>query len=341
MNLFGDDEPEEEDAPAEPQAPARLAPARASRLLIGHEEARAQLSSMAAGGRLPHGLILSGPRGIGKATAAFALARFLLSGAQGTALDAPPGNSVYGRVAAGGEPDLLTVKREEGKASLGVDAVRKIAHFAHHTAAKSGGWRVVVVDDADIMTRAAQNALLKVLEEPPPRAALILVTHRLGALLPTVRSRAAVIPFHALGEAEMARLLALSDAPPAPQDMPLLTALSGGSPGLALDYARSGAAELWAQVEPMLRGPADWPAAHRLAEQMAGKAAGEAYRAFTDLVLWHFRAACHAAPGDTGALARHDALAQHFAQIERGTLDPRQGVLGAFMILDSGAKSLV
>ncbi|HBH26123.1 MAG TPA: hypothetical protein DDX54_01810, partial [Rhodospirillaceae bacterium] len=277
MNLFGEEAApgaEEGGGSAIPSHPAGpgLAPPRAQRPLIGHVRARAVLLDMVRAGRLPHGAILAGPRGVGKATAAFALARFLLSGGGGDALDAPEGHPVHARVAAGGEPDLLTIEPDAPGATLKVDAVRAIAHFAHHTAAQAGGWRVVVVDDADAMTRAAQNALLKVLEEPPPRSIVLLVAHRPGALLPTIRSRAALVPFCALSESEMGQVLALADPPLAAGDMPLLAALSGGSAGRALAYAAADAPGIWARVEPLL-GREDWPAAHALADQMAGKAA--------------------------------------------------------------------
>src|SRR5205814_6509761 len=156
-------------------------------------------------GRLPHAILLSGPRGIGKATFAFRLARFLLAGPEdlpaemfgetekgGLAIDSESG--VFRRVASGGHADLLTVeraydpRRRRMRGEIVVGDTREISAFLRLTPAE-GGWRVVIVDGADEMNRNAANALLKILEEPPQRALLLLVAHSPGRLLPTIRSR--------------------------------------------------------------------------------------------------------------------------------------------------------
>jgi DNA polymerase III subunit delta' len=334
MSLFQDDDADVQGAAhAHPPAEVGLAPPRAARGLVGHNAARARLLDMVRGGRLPGGLILAGPRGVGKATTAFALARLLLSGAAPDTLDCPPGHPVAARVAAGGEPDLLTAEPAEGKATLGVEAVRAIAHFAHLTPARAGGWRVAIVDDACAMTRQAQNALLKVLEEPPARALLILIAHRPGLLLPTVRSRAARLTFGPLEAGEVAALLAQSADPPPEADRALLAALAGGSAGAALAQHAAGAAEIWARLGPLLNAP-DWPAAHALAETLGarGPEAEAAYGAFADLMLWRARQACRAAPGEAGPLGVHDALADHLRAARAAALDRRSAVLCALMI---------
>ena len=105
-----------------------------------------------------------------------------------------PESGVFRRVAAGGHADLLTVerafdpRRKRLRNEIVVDDVREIGTFLHLTAAE-GGWRVVIVDGADAMNRNAGNALLKILEEPPQRALLLIVAHSPGRLLPTIRSR--------------------------------------------------------------------------------------------------------------------------------------------------------
>ena len=182
-------------------------PPRANPDLLGREAAESDLRRLFEADRLPHALLLSGPRGIGKATLAFRLARFVL--AQGAAANgAPPAlfdggeaglavapeSGPFRRVAAGGHADLLTVeraydpRRRRLRADILVDDTREIAGFLRLTPAE-GGWRVVVVDGADEMNRNAANALLKILEEPPQRALLLLVAHSPGRLLPTIRSR--------------------------------------------------------------------------------------------------------------------------------------------------------
>src|SRR5439155_17813225 len=188
---------------ADPGAPAP----RSNPELLGHEAAESALRRLFEAGRLPHALLLSGPRGIGKATLAFRLARFVLAsgggegppgglfgdlGASGLAI--APDSGTFRRVASGGHADLLTVeraydpRRRRLRGEIIVENAREIGTFLRLTPAE-GGWRVVVVDGADEMNRAAANALLKILEEPPRRALLLLVAHSPGRLLPTIRSR--------------------------------------------------------------------------------------------------------------------------------------------------------
>ena len=165
--------------------------------LSGHDEAEATLKQAFESDRLAHAWLLSGPQGIGKATLAYRFARYVLAqggavaggGLFGDALDLGdetrdslyigPEHPVFRRVASGGHSDLKvvvrTVNEKTGKlrSEIVVDDVRSVGNFFHHTAGE-GGWRVVVVDCADEMNPSAANALLKVLEEPPPRGLLLL-----------------------------------------------------------------------------------------------------------------------------------------------------------------------
>ena len=146
--------------------PAEVPAPRANPYLVGHETAECELRRLAEAGRLPHAILLSGPRGIGKATLAFRLARFLLAkGANGeSGLGIDPESGVFHRVAAGGHADLLTVeraydpRRRRLRSEIVVDDAREIAQFFRLTAAE-GGWRIVIVDGAEEMNRNAANAL--------------------------------------------------------------------------------------------------------------------------------------------------------------------------------------
>src|SRR5690242_2071146 len=177
-----------------------LAP-RANPDCLGHESAERELRRLYEAGRLPHAVLLSGPRGIGKATLAFRFARFLLAQSADTfgqlnrdGLAIGPENSVFRRVASGGHADLLTIeraydpRRRRLRSEIIVEDTREIAGFFRLTAAEEG-WRIVIVDGAEEMNRNAANALLKILEEPPRHGLLLLVSHSPARLLPTVRSR--------------------------------------------------------------------------------------------------------------------------------------------------------
>src|SRR5439155_6979120 len=196
-----------------PEPASTVAAPRANPDLVGHEGAERELRRLDEIGRLPHAILLSGPRGIGKATLAFRLARFLLgapSSGEGLAVD--PESGVFRRVAAGGHADLLTVeraydpRRRRLRSEIIVEDTRAIAGFFRLTAAEEG-WRIVIVDGAEEMNRNAANALLKILEEPPRRGLLLLVSHSPGRLLPTVRSRCRHFPLAALARPLVLQLL--------------------------------------------------------------------------------------------------------------------------------------
>src|SRR5271169_1750093 len=187
---------------------------RANPLLLGHEAAEATLLEAMRSGRMHHAWLITGPDGVGKATLAFRFARRLLAGMpDGDTLALDPAHPVFRRVAAGSHADLLTVerayddKRKRMRTQIAVDDVRRISSFMSLTPAE-GGWRVVVVDGAEELNQASANALLKILEEPPRRAILLLVCGAPGRLLPTIRSRCRRLRLDPLGPGAMERLLA-------------------------------------------------------------------------------------------------------------------------------------
>src|SRR5476651_414688 len=168
---------------------------RANPILLGHEAAERTLLDAMHFGRMHHAWLITGPEGIGKATLAFRFARRLLAGlGGGDSLALDPFHPVFRRIVAGGHADMLTIERaydektKRLKRDIAVQDVRAINAFMALTPAE-GGWRVAVVDGAEDLNQASANALLKILEEPPSRAVLILVCSAPGRLPPTVRSR--------------------------------------------------------------------------------------------------------------------------------------------------------
>jgi DNA polymerase-3 subunit delta' len=168
---------------------------------FGHEEAERALLEAYRGVRMPHAWLIGGAPGIGKATLAYRMARFVLAHPDPSVaavqsaktLALPSDHRIVRLIAAQGHPDLLVLERRPGdsgalRTTIAVDDVRKLVPFFGSTAGEAG-WRVVVVDAADELNAAGANALLKLLEEPPPRALFLIVSHAPGRLLATIRSR--------------------------------------------------------------------------------------------------------------------------------------------------------
>jgi len=203
--------------------------------VIGHEAAKREFLEGAASGRLHHGWLLRGPRGIGKARLALQFAMHLLGGGDGSL--AANGNSPVGKlVAAGSHPDLRIIRRPvddagKQKAEIPVDSVRQLSEFFSLRPAM-GGWRVAIIDALDELNRFGSNAILKMLEEPPARAVLFLVSHGEQLLLPTIRSRCHEVRLAALSETET--MSALVQVGRSTGDAEKMTRLAPGRPGRAV-----------------------------------------------------------------------------------------------------------
>jgi DNA polymerase-3 subunit delta' len=343
--------------------------------LIGHQAAIHALARAAESGRLPHAILLGGPRGIGKATLAFRFARWLLARpADGEGLfGLPPhgdlaidqNHPVARRIAANGHADLLTVerawdpKRKRLKGEIVVDDVRAVAGFFHLTASE-GGWRIVIIDGADEMNRNAANALLKILEEPPQGALLLLVCHAVGRMLPTIRSRCRTITLQTLAEDEVISLLRQHRPTLAPDDAAGLARLAEGSIGRALELADAGGIPLYRAISALIGSlpQLDVTALHQLADSVA-RGEDDAYRTLLDLLLdFVTRLAVGAAeeqpraafPGEETLLLRlgqgrvdrwitvWESLNALFRRADAVNLDRKQVVLDAFFTLEAASR---
>ena len=188
---------------------------------FGHAEAERALLEAFRGGRIPHAWLIGGPSGIGKATLAYRMARFVLANPDPAAcavqaarsLAVPSDHPAARRVAAQSHTDLLVLERTPGptgalRTVITVDEVRRTVSFFGSTAGE-GGWRICVVDTADeLQAPQAANALLKVLEEPPARALFLIASHAPGRLLATIRSRCRRLMLRPLDEEDVARAAA-------------------------------------------------------------------------------------------------------------------------------------
>ncbi len=293
---------------------------------IGHDAQLAELIDAAASSRLHHGWLLTGPKGVGKAGIATDFAARLLSepGSSGMSPEAfTPLESMTTRLmASGAHPDFLRLERlekedkksEESRLarSITADQARGVAKLLQ-SAPAMGDRRVVLVDSVDDLEAHGANALLKALEEPPPGAIFLLISHVPGRLLPTIRSRCRVIRFGPLGARDMETVLTrlMPDQPEA--ERAALARASGGSPGRALDHAGLRLAELHEALDAVLRGGAEGEGARaRLIQQLSLVAARERLTAFLDLAPDYLAAHAAETPaGQIGALiAAHDAVRQ-------------------------------
>ena len=261
--------------------------------IFGQHVAEQEFLDAYATGRMHHGWLLTGPRGVGKATLAWSIARFLLAtppieddGLFGappapTSLHIDPEHPVARRISAGAEPGLKSITRTENEKTgklrdvISVDDVRSLASFFQLSAA-DGGRRVVIVDTADEMNPQAANALLKMLEEPPERATLLLISHQPSRLLPTIRSRCRVLRLGTLGPEDMACALAQAGHDE-DGDAAALAELSGGSVGAALRLSLLGGLPTYGALVKLVRTmpQIDRAAAVKLAESAAARGAEE------------------------------------------------------------------
>jgi DNA polymerase III subunit delta' len=201
----------------------------------GHGRVAEFLRAAVANGRLAHALLFAGPDGVGKRCVALAFAAWMHC--RGGGDDACGTCAACRQIAAGSHPDVQLVTVAAGKKEIGVDRVRELKRFMQ-LRPMLGTTKVAIIDDAPLLTLAAQNALLKTLEEPPDHSSLILVASNPDALLPTVRSRCQRLQFAPLPLAVVAGIVATIagvDAAAAHE----LALLSEGSPGRALTLGRA------------------------------------------------------------------------------------------------------
>jgi len=253
--------------------------------LVGHQAAEDALLEAYRAGRMPHAWLIGGPPGIGKATLAYRLARFVLAHPdpaapavqQASSLHVDPEHRAFRRVAAQGHSDVLVLERVENdkgrlQTVITVDQVRRTVTFFGSTAGE-GGWRVCIVDPVDDLNTNGLNALLKILEEPPSRSLLLLVSHAPGRLPATIRSRCRRLAMRPLEESDvLAVVTAASGRAPDDPEMLAAVAAAEGSPGQALALLEGGLMKLRQKVSTMLAAlPAVDPLAlHALGDEIAG-----------------------------------------------------------------------
>ena len=259
--------------------------------LVGHEAAETFLADMLHRQKLSNGWMICGPAGIGKATLAYRLAKAVLAGSESRSVDSlgVAAESQAARlVSQKAHPDLFVAerawdeKKERYATEITVDTIRNLISFMGQT---SGGYgRVAIVDAADHLNRNAANALLKVLEEPPATALLILLCNAPGRLLPTIRSRCRRLNLQPVATGEIAAFLEAEGAAKG-EEAQKLASLSSGRPGFALSLAVGDGAAAIALVEDFLSRVAAHKGVHELAQKLSPVAAAPLWQTFRDILL--------------------------------------------------------
>ncbi|MFK5997586.1 MAG: DNA polymerase III subunit delta' [Rhodobacterales bacterium] len=260
--------------------------------LLGQNKAQDDFLAAFNSERMHHAWLITGPRGVGKATLAWKIARFLLAqpGNNGgmfadtpSALEIAPDDPVTHRVAALSEPRLFLCRRpwdeklKRLKTVISVEETRALKGF-FNLSATDGGWRVAIVDAADEMNAAAANALLKILEEPPEKTVLLLVSHQPAGLLPTIRSRCRELRCDKLAGPDLTQALQNAGLD-AGQNPDALAELAEGSVGEAIRMIAGDGLKLYTDLVNLAATAPniDRPAALRLANACVGKGNAPTY----------------------------------------------------------------
>ena len=263
--------------------------------MLGQDRAVDEFLGAWRSGGLHHAWLLAGPAGVGKATFAMAAATRILAEAAGppiasSGLDVPRDHAVGRLVTAGSHPDFRLLERVENKSgtalarNISVDQVRSLGELFGVTPALSP-WRAVVIDAVDDLEPSAANALLKILEEPPPNSLFLLVSHVPGRLLPTIRSRCRRLQFQPLDDDVMTSVLERELPELSAVDRNKLVPLAEGPAGRALAFATLELLPLRDQAIAILRqGDPDNARRSALAQALGPKAAADRYAAFLDIV---------------------------------------------------------
>ena len=289
--------------------------------VFGHDAAIAEFTDALSSGRMHHAWLLVGPEGIGKATLAYQFARIVLAEGDGHAHGEASEQAVFRKVAALSHPNLLVLKRAFNDKTkrygqwIGVDEVRRLRAFLGNTAGE-GGWRVVIVDRADELNQNAANALLKALEEPPPRTLFLLISGAEGRLPVTIRSRTRTLRVPALGDDDLAKAvgaaLVRDDHEADATTLATALALSQGSVRRALELISGEGIELYGEIVESFAALPELGGArlHVLVESLSSTAETERFELYLSLLLGVIERLIRFSATGEGATEQERALAK-------------------------------
>jgi len=312
-------------------------------VIVGQDKAVDAFASAWATRKLHHAWLLAGPKGVGKASFAHAAARRVLADAAGPASGLPglatdDAHPMVKLVEAGSHPDMRRLERLVNEKTgnlarnISVDQVRGLGELFDLSPAMSD-WRVVIIDSVDELEASGANALLKMLEEPPPNSLFFLVSHAPGRLLPTIRSRCRRLDFQALDDDAMTSILEIQAPEVSPAERAKIIAMAGGSGGRALAFAELGLARLEDDALAILhRGDPTNARRSELALELGKRGAGERYTAFLDLAPSLIAREARQADGSK----RERALDAYAKARELATIAPRLSLDPAATVFQLG-----
>lgn len=331
---------------------------RVNTCLLGHEAAEQMLLNAWKNNSLHNSWLISGTQGIGKATLAYRFARFLLAADETrkeiyTSLAIGADNPVFKLMAGNAHPDFKVIERDyidtdrkkilkvlksgeamaedelktlKKSAVIRIDDVRTIHEFLSHKSA-SDGWRVVIVDSIDEMNLAGANAILKILEEPPYKTVIILISHNPGKLLPTIKSRCAKLHLAPL-KAEIVASLLRRYRPELSEDkIKKLAKLSEGSIGKALNYADSDAVSRYDDLAKLAQTGERFSLSQLLDFCTSAAADEESYFLNKEIILKFMTDSIKSMNNGAELISVWEDAIKIFDETERLNLDKRQALL--------------
>jgi DNA polymerase-3 subunit delta' len=326
---------------------------------VGHATAERAFLDAYRAGRMPHAWIIGGPEGVGKATLAWRVARFLLANPDPQSasvrsaqrLDVDPASPAARQIAALSSSDVALLRRQWNEkvkklyTEIRVDEVRAAMRIFKH-AAGGNGWRIAIIDSAEELNRNAANALLKIIEEPPRRSLSLLIAHRPGRILPTIRSRCRLLMLASLSDEEVVQALAGLHLDHSRREIESAAKRAGGSVKDALRLLEGESGQFDAGVQNLLgRLPnIDWRDLHALGDAVAGRDNEAAYESLMANVFAYLDHAVR--DGAARGPARLQPYAEAWEKIldaaretEVLNLDKRPLILSIFADLAAAARA--
>jgi DNA polymerase-3 subunit delta' len=322
---------------------------RHTKLLLGHFHAEQRMRQAFDSGKLHHAWMISGLKGIGKASLAYRFAAYVLAAEPISGdLGIDPNSRTAHWLASRSHPDLFVLERKwdsktkKLKSELAVDDARQLSEFFGLTAA-SGGWRVAIIDAADDLNNASANALLKLIEEPPPRCLLLLVCNYPGRLLRTIKSRCLRIDLHPLSQDETMKVLTglPLEEPASHEAMEIAAKLAGGSPGRGLELLGSTGAKSFVAFQAM--GKMNAASLAEFGNRFGSRTStADDFEIFFSLLEgWTGSQARKAgiAGGGQSLADAHVAIGHSIRQTNALNLDRRQAVINALSLINEAMKT--